>query len=120
MSQNHLKKEELTKLVNLFLSAEKEELTRLVNLFLSVDKDNDGKISIKQLCKIMGQDFNDMIQNQIQEPLPEYSLIALIGTIRVDFLTFLEFYKKHELSKIFKQYNEEDESIERFVHTECS
>ena len=118
MSQNHLNEEE--KIAQNHLK--EEELTKLVKLFLSADKDKDGKISIKQLCKIMGQDFNDMIQNQIQEPLPEYSLIALIGTIRIDFLTFLEFYKKHELSKIFKQYilessfvNEEDESIERFV-----
>ena len=88
MSQNHLKEEELTKLAKLFLSA---------------DKDKDGKISIKQLCKIMGQDFNDIAQNQVQEPSFKYSLFALIGKIKIDFLTFLEFHEKYELSKILKQ-----------------
>ena len=103
MSQNHLKEEELAKLANLFLSA---------------DKDKDGKISIKQLCKIMGQDFNAIAQNQAQEPSFKYSLFALIGKIKIDFLTFLEFHEKHELSKILKQAEtetsngEEDNELE--------
>ena len=44
-----------------------KEITELVKKFLSADNDNDGKISIKQLCKIMGQDFNAFAQNQAQE-----------------------------------------------------
>ena len=80
-----------------------KEITELVKKFLSADKDNDGKISIKQLCKIMGQDFNTIAQNQVQEPSFKYSLFALIGKIKIDFLTFLEFHEKYELSKILKQ-----------------
>ena len=79
---------------------QEKEITELVKKFLSADKDNDGKISIQQLFKIMGQDFKDVAQNQVQEPSFKYSLLALVGTIKIDFLTFLEFHEKHELSKI--------------------
>ena len=95
-----------------------EEITRLVKIFLSADTDNDGKISIKQLCKIMGQDFNDFTKNEANKPSNKYSLIALVGTIKVDFLTFLEFHKKHQLSNAWKQYisgesHDEDEIMRR-------
>ena len=98
-----------------------EEVTKLVQKFILADKDNDGKISIKQLCKIMGQDFKDITQNQAQESSDKYSLITLVGTIKIDFLTFLEFYEKHELSNTWKEFlletsvDEDDESIRRLV-----
>ena len=35
------------------------------------------------------------------------SLLALIGKIKIDFPTFLEFHQKHEVSKLLKQIETE-------------
>ena len=75
----------------------KEEIAALINDFLKFDKDNDCKITIKQMCKILGQDYKDLTQNNNK------SLMALIGTIKIDFPNFLEFYEKHELAKVLSQ-----------------
>ena len=70
----------------------------------------------------MGQDFKDITQNQAQESSDKYSLITLVGTIKIDFLTFLEFHEKYELSNTWKEFlsetsvdDEDDESIRRLV-----
>merc|ERR1711971_206996 len=92
-----------------------EEITKKVKEFLSADKDNDCKITIKQMCKILGHDYKivtaNPAQNQVQEdPLninKNESLLALIGKIKIDFPTFLEFHQKHEVSKLLKKIETE-------------
>ena len=48
-----------------------EEITEKVKEFLNADKDNDCKITIKQMCKILGHDYKivtaNPAQNQVQE-----------------------------------------------------
>ena len=47
-----------------------EEITEKVKEFLNADKDEDCKITIKQMCKILGHDYKAVTenpQNQVQE-----------------------------------------------------
>lgn len=77
-----------------------EKIIELKKTFLSFDNDNDCKITIKQMCTILKQDLNSFVNNQKEPPFNNKFLVELIGSIKIDFTTFLELYAKHQLELI--------------------
>ena len=55
-----------------------EEITEKVKEFLNADKDNDCKITIKQMIKILGHDYKALIVTPQNEVLEDSLNIELV------------------------------------------
>ena len=86
------------------LNLKKKEIAELKEKFLSVDRDDDCKISIKEMCKLLEKDYNELITTS---QASNKCFMQSIGDIRIDFATFLEFYGKHHLTKSLEKIQAE-------------
>ena len=55
-----------------------EEITEKVKEFLNADKDNDCKITIKQMCNILGHDYKAVTEDPQNEVLEDSLNIELV------------------------------------------
>merc|ERR1712039_1138844 len=70
-------------------------------MFLSFDKDDDCRITLKQLGKV----FEKMYGKDYDAEL-HYS--SLIGSIKIDFSTFIDFHEKYKLRHLLEQLEDKD------------